>query len=74
VRSNGAALAAKVEARHEENLRRFDNIDAQQAIMDDKLDNLLASRSFTRGVLKTVLLGSSAISAIVALIVTWIRS
>lgn len=66
-----AALDAKVEERHRENQRWQSVMDTKVDVIDNKLDSLLASRSFTKGIWKAVTVIAFSASAIVTFVVTW---
>lgn len=71
-----AEIRVRVEVRHEENQRQFAALVQGQKDMDAKLDSLLATRSFTRGVWKAAATSGGLVSgivAILALIVQWWR-
>lgn len=69
--ANLAALNAKVEERHAENQRWQYVTGERLAAMDTKLDSLLATRSFTKGIWKTVTVVALVISTVSTLIVSW---
>lgn len=61
-----AEIRVRVEERHAENQRRFDDIDR-------KLDDLLATRSFTKGLWKAVTIAAMIVSTTVSLAIAYIR-
>lgn len=66
-----AALDAKVEERHRENQRWQSATALALAEMDRKLDSLLASRSFTKGIWKAVTIIALTVSALGTLAMSW---
>ena len=68
-----SALEARVEERHLENLRRFDTQDLKLDEIQGSVDSLLATRSFTNGVMRTVTFLATGIATIVSIIVGWLK-
>lgn len=70
-----ATLEAKVEERHDQNQRRFDELDRKVDGIATDVKVLLSSRSYTRGFWKAVLLvaggAGSVAGLIVAVIALW---
>lgn len=64
-----ADIRARVEERHRENLRRLDAIDSRQQSMDTKLDSLLQTRSFTRGVMRAAMGAGGVASVLVTIVI-----
>ena len=67
------ALEVKVEERHQENLRRFDTQDVKLDAIQESVNSLLETRSFTKGVVKTASLIATGIATVVSIIVGWIK-
>jgi hypothetical protein len=68
-----AEIRARVDERHAENQRRFDNLDAKQTSIETKLDSLLASRSYVRGMVRMAILLAGTVSALVGWAVAWYK-
>ena len=66
-----AGLGARVDERHAENQRQFAALVAGQADANAKLDSLLESRTFVRGIWKAVLFVSSAVSTAIGLTIAY---
>ena len=68
-----SALEARVEERHLENLRRFDTQDLKLDEIKGSVDSLLSTRSFTKGIVKTLTLLAGGVATIVSIIIGWAR-
>lgn len=66
-------IRARVEERHSENLRRFDTLDENDRVMNVKLDSLLATRSFYKGVLKTAGIVAGVVATFFSLAIAYLR-
>lgn len=68
-----AEMRTRIEERHQENQRRFDLQDEKLDSIEASVNSLLATRSFTKGVVKTVTLLATGIATVVSIIVGWVR-
>lgn len=64
-------LAFEVRAHIVADNRRFDDLDKTLEGIATDMKSLLATRSFTRGVMRTVVLGSTAISTVIGLVIAY---
>jgi hypothetical protein len=67
-------IRVRVEERHAENRRRFDIIDANIASLSTDVKSLLDTRSFSRGIWRTVTIVAAIISAAVSVVMAWVRN
>ena len=68
-----AALEEKVEARHEENLRRLKNVEDKVDEVGRDVKSLLESRSFSRGIWRTATIIATVVSGVISVVIAVLR-
>lgn len=69
-----AAIAALVEARHEENIRRMDAMAGVLDQIGQDVKSLMATRTFAQGILKAVTVIATVVAAAVSTVLHYLRS
>ncbi len=68
-----AAIAALVEARHEENVRRLDAIDAAIKQVGESVSSLMTSRAYGRGMVKAAGIVGGIVATVVSVVIAYLK-